>query len=118
VGGPRVEIDERAITSFIDSGARRIAPKFQKRQQMRKKYFAPRGSITADRRWVNSLDHPELSRIGVFPEEFAVKKVNPMQIRGKNRQLQQGVAVKLVSTMGKKTKLTPLVNLHAITNLK
>jgi hypothetical protein len=33
--------------------------------------------------------------------------MNPMQISGKNRQLLQVVVVNMVSTMGKKLKLTP-----------
>ena len=39
-----------------------------------------------------------------FFRTIRCQNVNPMQIRGKNRQLQQGVAVKMVSTMGKKTE--------------
>ena len=63
---PRVHIDERAIPSSIDSGARGIAAKFQIRQQGGRKNFAPRSSITRDRRLVNGFDHPEFSCNGGF----------------------------------------------------
>ena len=81
MGAPRVQIGERAIASFIDSGARRIAPKF-KTSTMREKYFAPRGSTTGDRCWVSSLDPPNFRESGFFPDN-PMSKCEPYANQGK-----------------------------------